>query len=110
MMVDVVRLRVGGVKLSPEAVKATPALRGDLRFTYYTRTGNVGGWEPGTTGRAAIKYSPGANGASVVPDLYEAFVKKVQGQSMLVVGYELIDGFTKAHARVQAWWCTIVTE
>jgi hypothetical protein len=108
-MVDVIRLRADGVKLSPEAVKATPPIRGDLRMGSTLQTGSVGGWEPGRVYHAELKAGPNAKGHSQIPDLRDAFVKKIEGDSLLVVGYELIGGFSKAHARVQTWWCKVVT-
>lgn len=109
MLVDVIRLRADGVKLSPEVVKATPPIRGDLRINSTIQSGSVGGWEPGRVYHAVLKADVSAMGHSMIPDLRDAFVKKIEGDSLLVVGYELIGGYSKAHARVQAWWCKVIS-
>lgn len=109
MLVDVVRLRADGVKLSPESLRTAAVTRGHLHFSSWIRGGNVGGWEPGRVFEATLKTAIGGPGGnSLIPDLTEARVKKIEGDNIIVVGAELVGGFTTSHARAQAWWCRLV--
>jgi hypothetical protein len=97
MLVDVIRLRADGVKLSPEAVKAATPIRGDLRFGAYRL-------DTGVFYDAVLKGSPGAGGTSLIPDLTDAFIRKIKGQDMVIVGNERHG----KELRSQAWWCKVV--
>lgn len=102
MLVDVVRLRVGGVKLTPAQVQAAPRIRGELLYT---------SWLLGAEGRvfeATLKDSFGSGGSSLIPDLTRASIRKIEGPNIMFVGEEIHGGFNPEDRVKQAWWCVIV--
>jgi hypothetical protein len=97
VLVDVYRLRREGVKLDPAAVKASQPVRGDLRYSGYKL-------KDGVFYDAVLKSNVGANGASSIPDLTRAALRKIKGQNLLFHGTEMIGEV----AFNQAWWCVVV--
>lgn len=102
MLVDVVRLRVDGVKLTAAQVQTAPRIRGELLYTSLLL---------GAEGRvfeATIKSTSHSGGSSLIPDLTRATIRKIEGPNIMIVGEELHGGFRPENRVPQAWWCKIV--
>jgi len=109
MLVDVKRLRSAGLKIHKSVLETQNPVRGDLRYTGFMISGSVGGWEPGVRYDAVLKRDAQVvGGSSLIPDLHNAWVRKIEGDNLMIVGVELVGGFTTADAVPQAWWCKVI--
>jgi hypothetical protein len=92
LLVDVVCMRHGGIKLTPEQLRVEAPRRGHLHVD-----------------RDAARLTSGSDGApnagDVFPPLDPAHVYRISDEAWVLYGYEHPDGLP---ARKQAWYCTRV--
>lgn len=105
MLVDVVPLRLRGVRRPRDEVLAAVPLRAELQLTIHRP-----GWHPGQRNAPLLAglVEPGQT-RWALPPLDKARVSKISGPSLLVVGFEEIPrGRREVDVFWQAWWCRLV--
>lgn len=113
MLVDVVPMRHNGVKLPKDVVISTAALRGVLII-------QVKGWRSPQTPnlpreKVAFAYlkdeaESGPLTPHVLPQLRQAVVTRIDGDSMIIAGLESRSIYPFTDEVSQAWWCRLVKE
>ena len=102
MLVDVIRLRVKGVRRPDAELRALRPLRGMLWITDFRPA-----VDSATTPLMAALLR---DGASVLPPLDWAVVKLIRNGQMIVAGYEDESLSAKrSQPYRQSWWCKVVT-
>lgn len=93
MLVDVVELRLTGMKLERDELK--PAVRGELTID---------------NGDAYL-HGPGLNHhvSVLLPSLRSCQVTRIRGESMIIIGTQDRTGSWETARHPQAWWCRAVT-
>lgn len=106
MMVDVVRLREAGVKLSSQAVKDATPMRGELSIGLHSWRAPYAPNEPYAPTRFAKLQAPHSlPDATLLPSLREPRIESLRGDSFVVLGLE-----ETMPEHQQAWWCRLVSE
>lgn len=108
MLVDVVRMRSEGVRLTPTEWAATPAIRGELRIHTGPTEVIRASTEPRPIVRMASLLAP--DGKGLLQPLINAWVREMHGDQFLVVGEEFVARHYAHPFDPQAWWCTVVRE
>jgi len=106
MLVDVIRLRDRGTKLTTEQVRTAEKIRGDLMVTTERRSHGNGSVVSEVT---ATLTQPGRR-EDLLPPLVRVTVKTIQGADILVVGTEILLSPPPASSfqPPQTWWCKVV--
>jgi hypothetical protein len=95
MLVEVIRLRHGGIKLTAEELKAEKAQRGYL-------------WLEGSVARVTGDPNSPTTVGDVVHPLADCSVYRIKGDELVLHGVERSAIGMRVIEQKQAWWCRVV--
>lgn len=104
MLVDVFLLRREGEKLSPEAVRSAPPVRGHLRITTLHRGARRSPDLAALTTWATLAEGPELQARRIM-GLDDVRVTKICAEGLVMVGFDLDTAPTQRRPKPQAWWC-----
>ncbi|MCW7541865.1 hypothetical protein OOT46_29130 [Aquabacterium sp. A7-Y] len=105
MLVDVVQMRVAGVKIEPMVVRRSAATRGHLSIVRQEGGNTMAQAFCTAYFTVLVDYSS----QQLLPALHRANVSRMMGDQFVVVGeQEVREGVAVYGFKPQAWWCRIV--